>query len=157
MILAALALAAAPAATLDAAIEAIFAPYRQPAIESGAAWERPIFTRNLRALIARWQAVTPTEADDLSEFDWVCQCQDWDPYFFRATVISKRSLAADRIEVRVMIRLEPRTSQQAQIVLQRERGRWLIDEMFSPDFKRGLRAAIRDTIAEDIELSKTQK
>lgn len=155
MILAALALAAAPAAMPAAAVAEIFAPYRQAAIDSGAAWDRPIFTPQLRALIAKWRAVTPSdEVDDLSDFDWLCQCQDWDAHAFRASVLSLRKLGPDRVEVRVAIRLDRRTTRQAQLVLQLHRRRWLIDEMVTPDFKSGLRAAIKDATAADIALQK---
>ena len=163
MILAALALSAAPlaAATPQQAVAAIFAPYRRVQIDEaawGAPWDRPIFTPRLRALIARWSAVTPPdEVDTLSDFDWLCQCQDWDARVFRASVVSQHRLGPDRIEVRVAIRIAPGASRQARLVLQRQDRRWLIDEMTTPDFKRGLRAAIGDTITADIALRKPQK
>lgn len=155
MILAVLALAAAPApvATPEAAVAAIYAPYRQAATDAGASWDRPIFTPRLKALIAKWQAVTPSdEVDDLSDFDWPCQCQDWDAQVFRASVLSQHRLGPGRIEVRVTIRIAPRTSRQARFVLQRQGRRWRIDEMVTPDFKSGLSAAIKDATAADIAL-----
>jgi len=154
----ALAAAPAPAATPEAAVAAIFAPYRQSGAEPGAAWDRPIFTPRLKALIAKWQAVTPSdEVDELSDFDWLCQCQDWDARAFRASVTSQHRLGPERIEVRVTIRIAPLTTRQAQLVLQRQGRRWLIDEMITPDFKSGLRAAIKDAMATDIAQRKTQK
>ncbi len=153
MILAALALAAAPAAGPEAAVTAIFAPYRQPATESGAAWDRPIFTPRLKALIAKWRAVTPSdEVDDLADFDWLCQCQDWDAPKFRARIIRNRPQGPGRRAVSVVLGGKHDRPEPVRFVLQQTDGAWLIDDIVASGFAKGLRAALIKTTAADIAL-----
>jgi len=149
MFLATLALAAAKLSTPEAAVAAIYAPYRSAQMELSA-WERPIYTASLRTLIARWRAVTPTdELDDLSDFDWLCQCQDWDASSLRPRVIRAVPLGAGRREVTVTLssRRPP-----LRFVLSQVGSQWLIDDMIAPSFAKGLRAALVKTIAADIAL-----
>ncbi len=153
MILAALALAATPAsaATPQAAIAAIYAPFNDTRMQ-GATFDRPIFTPRIKALIAKWLAVTPSdEVDDLSDFDWLCQCQDWDAPAFRARIISNRKLGPGRRAVTVRL-----NGPHAPLcfVLQQAGGRWLIDDIFASGFRGGLRASLIRTTAADIALSK---
>lgn len=154
MILASLALASASFLTPEATVAAVYAPYRNAQMQD-AAWERPIFAASLRALIAQWRAVTPRdEVDDLSDFDWLCQCQDWDVSTINPRVIRAVPLGAGRREVTVTL-----TSRRAPLrfVLQQVRGQWLIDDLFASGFAGGLRAALVKTIAADIALRKPRK
>ncbi|KUR70444.1 hypothetical protein AQZ52_16635 [Novosphingobium fuchskuhlense] len=154
MILAALALAAAPAATPDAAIAAIYAPFRQADMRD-AAWERPIFTPRLKALIARWRAVTPTdEVDDLSDFDWLCQCQDWDAGGLGERITARRVLAPARRLITVRLGKAPGRRETLRFLLERSGRRWLVDDMFASGFRGGLRASLIWTTAADIGLRK---
>jgi len=153
-ILAALALAAATsttpasAATPQSAIAAIYAPFNDTRMQ-GASFDRPIYTPQLKALIAKWIEVTPpNEVDDLSDFDWLCQCQDWDAPTFSARIIGVRRLGPGRRSVAV--RLSPQTS--LRFTLQRTGGQWLIDDIFASGFRGGLRASLVRTIAADIAL-----
>jgi Protein of unknown function (DUF3828) len=154
MILAALALAAAPAATPEAAITAIYAPFRKADMKD-ASWERPIFTPSLKALIARWRAVTPTdEVDDLSDFDWLCQCQDWDAGGLRERITGRRVLAPDRLMVSVALGKPRARHEQLRFLLVNTDGGWLIDDIFASGLRGGLRAALARTTAADIALRK---
>ena len=149
-ILAAIALAAAPV-TPQAAIAAIYAPFQQANMQD-AAWERPIFTPRLTVLIAKWRAVTPTdEVDDLSDFDWLCQCQDWDSPTFRARIIGIRRLGRTLGPGRraVTVRLNGPHAP-LRFVLQQAVGQWLIDDIFASGFRGGLRATLARTTAADI-------
>jgi len=156
MILAALALAAAPAsaATPQAAIAAIYAPFNDTRMQ-GATFDRPIFTPQLKALIAKWRAVTPDdEVDDLSDFDWLCQCQDWEAPTFRTRIIRNRALGPARRTVTVALGGPNNPQAPVRFVLQRMGGEWLIDDIFASGFPGGLRATLVRTTAADIALRK---
>lgn len=154
IVLTALALAAAPAATPDAAIAAIYAPFRSAEMRD-AAWERPIFTPGLKALIARWRAVTPSdEVDDLSDFDWLCQCQDWDPGGLQERITGRRALSQGRQVVSVSLGIALGRRERLRFVLVRMGGRWLVDDIFASGFRGGLRATLVRTAAADIALRK---
>lgn len=154
MILTALALASASLLTPEATVAAIYAPYRTTQMPD-AAWERPIFSPSLGALIAQWRAVMPQhEIDELSDFDWLCQCQDWDSSSINPRVIRAVPLGAGRREVTVTLSSR---SAPLRFVLNQVGGRWLVDDLFAPDFAKGLRAALVETIAADIALRKSRK
>jgi hypothetical protein len=151
MILAALALTAA---TPQAAITAIYAPFRQADMQD-AAWERPIFTPRLKALIAKWRAVTPAdEVDDLSDFDWLCQCQDWDSPTFRTRIMASHRLGPGRRAVTVALGQAPGRRERVRFVLSQAGGQWRIDDIFASGFRGGLRASLIRTTAADIALRK---
>jgi hypothetical protein len=162
MIIAALALAAAPApaatalaaVTPEAAIAAIYAPFRQEDVHF-AVWERPIFTPHLKAMFAQWRAVAPTDdVDDLSDFDWLCQCQDWDEGGPRERVLRSRALGPGRRMMTVALGRAPGRHARLRFVLQRIGSQWLIDDIFASGFRGGLRATLVRTIAADIALRK---
>ncbi len=154
IVLAALALAAFPAATPEAAIAAIYAPFRQAEMKD-AAWERPIFTPGLKDLIARWRAVTPSdEVDDLSDFDWLCQCQDWDAGGLRERITARRVLGPAHQIVAVRLGKAPGRHEVLRFVLVRQRSGWLVDDIFASGFRGGLRATLVRTAAADIALRK---
>ena len=150
MILAALALAAAPvAASPEAAITAIYAPFRKPDT-TDAAWERPIFTPRLKALIARWRAVTPTdEVDELSDFDWLCQCQDWEEGGLHERITARRKLGPGRLLVSVTLGKAPGHRERLRFALVQSEGQWLVDDIFASGFRGGLRASLIRTTAAD--------
>lgn len=149
LLLAAAALAPTDAAALDAAVLAIYRPYQHPA-NTPTAWERPIFSAETTALIARWRAVAPEdEPDDLSDGDWLCLCQDWDLRRFRATVVSRQIMPDGRADIAASIDLGFGEPRQARLLLAREDGAWKLDDLFAVDFPRGLKQALRETIAVD--------
>lgn len=153
MIFAALALAAAtPAATPEAAIAAIYAPFRQPDTKD-AAWERPVFTPKLKALIAKWRAVTPQdEVDELSDFDWLCQCQDWEAGGLHERITARRVLGPGRLRVTVTLGKASGQRERLRFVLVRTGAQWLVDDIFASGFRGGLRASLIRTTAADLAL-----
>lgn len=150
LLLAAAAPSAGDQAALDAAVTAIYHPYRTG--EPPSDWERPIYSAEVRALIARWRRVTPSdEVDSLSDSDWLCMCQDWDQHKFRATIRSRQFAAPDSAVVAVHVDVGfSGGANDARLFFKREGGRWKVDDIFAtPFFRRGLKQALRDTIAED--------
>ena len=150
LLLAGAALPAPERAAIDARVAEIFAPYRRAEADATPPWERPIYSAELAALIARWQRVVPEdEPDALNDGDWLCQCQDFDHRAFRAVTLSIRAAGLGRAEVRMRVELGHGAPRAARLVLRQERGGWVIDDFFGSDFPTGLKRKLRDTIAED--------
>lgn len=152
LLLASAALSASDRAALDAATVAIFAPYRSA--ENGeASWERDIWSREVRSLVTKWETVRPQdEPDALNDGDWLCQCQDWDEKRFAAKIVSRAKIGADAARVAVRVDLGHGEKRKARLTFVRERGRWLLDEIHDRTLDDGLKALIRQTIAEDEKL-----
>jgi hypothetical protein len=150
LLFAAAAPSAADRATLDAAVAAIYQPYRTS--NSPPDWERPIYSAEIQTLIARWRRVTPSdEVDGLSDADWLCMCQDWDEHKFRATIRSRQfpATAAAIVGVHVDVGFSGGAND-ARLFFKRENGRWKLDDIYAGQFfPRGLKMTLRETIAED--------
>jgi hypothetical protein len=138
-------------AALLQAVESLFKPYSRPATtRSPAVWQRPIWSREMAQLIAAWRRVTPRdEVDDLSDGDWLCQCQDWDEHAFKLTVRPPRFGAAGHAAVDVRFQLSPGEWRSARLLFNLEGGAWKLDDIVAPDFAAGLKATIRRTTADD--------
>ncbi len=145
-------LAPADRAAIDRAVAGMYRPYSIGAA-SAPVWERPLFARDIAALIAHWRRVMPQdELDGLNDGDWLCLCQDWDHAKFRVTTLGRQSLGRGAAEVRLRIDLGNGQRREARLRLIRETAGWRIDDLFASDFPRGLKQALRETIAEDEKL-----
>ena len=154
LVLASGAMPAADNVAIDRQVAEIYRPYSR-AVSSTSAWERPIFSSEINVLVRRWRRVTPQdEVDDLSDGDWLCLCQDWNPRRFRATVTNKRVVRAGLVEAGLRIELGEGSPRTARLQLKRETSGWRIDDMFSSDYPRGLKQTLRETIAADEKLPK---
>lgn len=154
VLLAASPLPAADREALDETVAAIFAPYNE-ADMSDAAWERPIYSSEVTALIARWEQVMPQdEVDDLNDGDWLCQCQDWDPKHFRVRIISRKAVEADVAEIEVDIDIGWGETRDAFLSFRREEGKWMLDDLYSEEYSDGIKDALVRTIAADEALAK---
>lgn len=139
---------------INRALAAIYRPYTVEAAQP-AVWERPLFTAEVRQLIARWKQVMPQdEVDDLNDGDWLCLCQDWDPKKFSAVPRAYRALPGGVTEVTMAIDLGIGQQRSARLMLRREGSEWKIANLLAADFPRGLMQALRETIAEDEKLRK---
>ena len=136
------------------ALAAIYRPYTIEAAQP-AVWERPLFTAEIRRLIARWKQVMPADdVDNLNGGDWLCLCQDWDPKKFSAAPQGYTLLPGGVIEVSVGIDLGNGQRRSARLMFRREGADWRIANMLAADFPHGLIQALRETIAEDEKLPK---
>jgi len=148
-LIAAAALSPADASAIDRTVAEIFAPYSQPE-NTVAAWERPIYSREVTELIAKWQSVVPEdEPDALNDGDWLCQCQDWDNRKFRVRITSRKPDDAGGVEVAVEIDIGWGEVRDAFMAFRRENGRWVLDDLYSEEHSDGIKAALRETIRED--------
>ena len=79
---------AASAPDVAASVAAFYEPYTRPfAPGDPADWDRPIFSADLRRLIARWKAgFSDEEVAELQDFSWLCECQDWDSEAFEVGI-----------------------------------------------------------------------
>ncbi|MCW1427958.1 YbjP/YqhG family protein [Novosphingobium sp. JCM 18896] len=160
ILLAAAGLAPATAGEVDRQVHEIFRPYRENA-DDRPVWERPIFSRELRTLIAHWQRVAPEgEVDDLNDADWLCQCQDWDPKAFDLAILKVAGAGADRasVDVRIGLGAGEAGKRRAQLRLEREQGGWMIGDLYAAEsFPEGLKQALRETIAKDEALRREKR
>gem|GEM_PF-1674339 len=147
-------LAPADRQAIDRAVASYYRPYTIGRA-SAAVWERPIFARDIAALVAHWRRVMPADdLDGLNDGDWLCLCQDWDHSKFRVTTLERRALGPDTAEVRLRIDLGIGQTREARLLLRREARIWRIENLFAQDFPQGLQQALRETIAEDEKLRK---
>jgi len=138
---------AAPAAAapdVDASVTAFYAPYmRVYTTGDPAVWERSIYSAGLTKLIDRWEAgLVEEELNELQDFDWLCECQDYDHTTFKPTIRPHEASAGGRATIDVDLSIgwgETRT-QRLDLVL--EDGEWRIDDMRSEAFPDGLKAEL---------------
>jgi len=147
----------ADSAALDAQVAEIFRPYTQD-MDDTAAWDRPLFSAEVTALIAHWEKVQPDdEPDALNDGDWFCQCQDWDEKKFKVTPRGRAVLPGGTAEVSVKIDLgfdDIHDVRDARLIFRKEGAAWKLDDLFAPQaFPKGLKQALRDTIVEDEKLA----
>ena len=156
LLLAAAAPSAADRNEIETRVVEIFQSYRGPPAPV-AAWDYPIYSAEVTALIARWKAVMPQdEVDALGDGDWLCQCQDWDGEGFQATIVSIAVSEEGTADVELSLDLGfggAESTRRERVTFKREAGVWTIDEIAAEAFPNGLKQALRDTIAEDQALA----
>lgn len=137
---------------VEANAAAIFAPYKAD-VNDTPSWERTVYSEETAALIAHWQEVLPEdEPDELNDGDWFCQCQDWDHDKFSADMGAPEPLTEDLAEVAGKVDLgfgEDYPARAVRLIFKREAGEWRLDDMVAETFPRGLKQALRETIAAD--------
>ena len=139
--------AAPPDSEIKAAVNAIYARYRATPIAD----EMPLFTKRMRDLITRWHKSQPKdEVTPLGDFDWFCQCQDFDSKTFAVKAIALRKGAAGAYEANVAYNIGWDGDQRLRLVMMVEEGGWKVDDiLFAPDtgiksLRAGLEGEIRD-------------
>ena len=141
---------------IETQVTTIFGPYKSQS-RGIAAWDYPIYSAEVTALIERWKAVRPQDKPDrLSDGDWLCQCQDWNRRRFLTTIISVGMQDRNSAEVDFILDLGTNGtngSRAGRLILTREQGGWMIDDIVADPFPDGLKQALRETIAEGETLS----
>lgn len=135
---------------IETQVTAIFGVYRSRA-SGTAAWDYPIYSAEITALIERWKAVRPQdEPDSLSDGDWLCQCQDWNSRRFLLTIVAIGTDRDGRAEVDVILDLglgARNASRAGRLILKPEHGEWKVDDIVADDFPDGLKQALQQVIA----------
>jgi Protein of unknown function (DUF3828) len=138
-------------AAVRAAVTALFVPYKRPPTETVQQmdFDRPVFSSRTRALIERWKnrggpkdIVTP-----LADGDWFCQCQDWD---YRITKLGPQKLhwlGPNHVESRALFTVFRDDQRALHLVLLRENGKWLIDNLYFENERASLATQMRFEIA----------
>lgn len=134
-------------AEIDGVLTGIYGHYARDDA-SVADWDRPVFTAANRKLIADWQALVGDELAGLNEYGWFCEYQDCDAGRFRTQRRSVRNLGNGRVEVGVRVSAGWGAPRDQRLVLVREGGRWLIEDLFSRSEPGGIRKALRRDLAE---------
>ena len=152
LLLAAAAPSLAERGEIETTVVGIFRSYAGPP-GPVAAWDYAIYSAETTALIAQWKAVMPQdEVDALNDGDWLCQCQDWDGDAFQARIDSIEMTGPGVAEVAITLDLGFATGEserKERLTLRREGDAWKIDEIVAESFPKGLKQALRETIAED--------
>jgi hypothetical protein len=141
-----LATALLAAASPEAAVAEIYAPYSAPTTAT-ASWDYPIFSTQVSNLIAHWRRVAPQdEPDELDDGDWLCLCQDYDRAAFSAVVQSKRQVKGG-VQLAIRLDLGHGQHRDLQLILKREGGAWKLDDLYgAPDFPNGLKQKLQEVI-----------
>lgn len=133
------------------AVDGIFAPYissdahdLSPDYSDEADWGRPLYTASTTALIKKWRAHMGDEPmDSLSSASWLCMCQDWDQAAFRVKWVGFHQKNNDSVTVDLDVQPLGDSKNRLRLLMAKEGGRWLIEDMVSTDMPEGLVTAIR--------------
>jgi hypothetical protein len=144
----------APAATaprddagVRAAVTALFAPYAQASHVPLA--EALTYTTATRALIDEWRRTQPEdEVTFLGDFDWLCQCQDWESTQFRVTQQDIEWTGDDAATVTVNYTQMTDRSAQLRLMMARQGGAWKIADMEFAEGDKLFTTHLREEIAE---------
>lgn len=137
-----------PAKAIDVALAQIYGSYLKEDGGAQADWTRPVFTAQTRKLIRTWESHIGEELTGLNDYGWFCECQDWDFKSFAWKRGEVKVLAAGRIEVAVHLTLGWGAEADQRLVMVRGNGRWLVEDLFSDTVSDGIRAGLREEIAE---------
>lgn len=139
---------AASAPDVAASVAAFYAPYKRAfAPGDPADWDRPIFSADLRRLIARWKAgFSDEEVAELQDFSWLCECQDWDSEAFEVGIEPHARPADGRVAVETGVAIGWNETRRQRLELVVEGGEWLIDDIRAESFPDGLKAALARAI-----------
>lgn len=135
-------------ADVDQAVTALYAPYGAEAPDWDAVNALKNYSAATEKLIAEWEKGLPQdEVTDLADFDWLCECQDWDAAAFKLKIQPHPAPVGGKAEVTARIDLGWDETRDQRFVMVKEGGAWKVDDLFSQSFPNGLKAALREAIA----------
>ncbi|WP_374530283.1 DUF3828 domain-containing protein [Novosphingobium sp.] len=132
---------------VDATLSKAYGPYYK---ENGgdSDWYRPVFSASTKKLIRAWLKHNGDELTGLSDYGWFCDCQDldWKSFSWKRTGLSV--IAPGQIEVTVKVNVGWDSVVEQRLVMVREGGRWVIDDLFSDSAPQGIKAAMQQELTE---------
>jgi hypothetical protein len=137
-------------AGLDAAVDALYAPYRSEDGPADTPIERQLnhFSVSLADLVKRWRAAQPEREIDsvLAEADWFCQCQDWPGKGFKFIDKSYEPLLGGQVGARVRFDLGDGEPGETRLLFAREGTEWKLVDLFSPIAKDGVAGQLKSDL-----------
>jgi hypothetical protein len=129
------------AAAIRVAVTNLYAPYKRTDFKG---YERDLtpWTRRTRDLIQRWRGGRPLGAvTPMGNFDWLCQCQDWDAKTFALTSVVPRRGEKGVYGVDIAYSQGLGGGNRLALDMLFEDGRWRVDDIRFQD-GRSLRASL---------------
>lgn len=139
---------------IDGTVAALYRPYSLDTANAPATpeWDRPVFSAATGKLIGQWkESFSEDNVLPLQDFDWFCECQDWDPGTYKFAIEPHGEPTGSRIEVAVSLTTDKEGARRSRLELVRESGAWKIDDLYSHTFPHGLKAALQDDIRSSLE------
>jgi hypothetical protein len=84
----------------------------------------------------------------MSDYGWFCECQDWQAKKFSWKRTGIRQLAPGKLEVTVKVNPGWGDFVTQRLVMVLEGKRWVIDDLFSESAPKGVKAGMREELAE---------
>lgn len=135
-------------AAVDRAVTALYAPYGQEQPNWDAVRALKNYSQETEALIAKWEKGLPEdEVTELGDFDWLCECQDWDSKAFKLTIQPHGPVTDGKAEVSAKIDIGFDESRDERFLMVKEGDGWKVDDLFSESFPKGLKVALQEAIA----------
>jgi hypothetical protein len=115
---------------IKAAVEHIYLRYRTSPLAPGPADDGAIYSSRTATLIARWRAGRPDDdVTTMGDFDWFCQCQDYDEKSFAITSLRVRKRGAGFFDAQVAYHLGWGSRAGLTLVMVREGSGWKVDDI----------------------------
>jgi opacity protein-like surface antigen len=136
-------LVAAQETALRTMVDALYAPYKSD--NPQAFTDRDVFSADTTQRLKQWRSKGPRdEVDDVSDGDWLCSCQDWDPAFFRVVTLELTPIAGGRVSANVTLQLfsDKNEVRNIRLIVVEEKLQWRIDDVFNVGNNIGLKAAL---------------
>ena len=143
--------AGAPApqgAAIDLTLKRAYGGYLNENGPEGGDWDQPVFSTVTTRLIRAWDTHNGEELTGLNDYGWFCECQDWQAKTFSWKRTAIRTLGPGKIEVTVSVNPGWGDHVMQRLVMLQERGRWVIDDLFSDSAPKGVKAEMRRELTE---------
>jgi Protein of unknown function (DUF3828) len=111
-------------------------------------YETP-YSASLASLVEKWLPFARgDEVGAMNDFDWYCQCQDFDPKTAKITAQNYRSKSKNKMEVKVSFTAGWDEGSPLTFYFIRENGMWVMDDLRfdgGSTLRKGLRSDIDDS------------